>query len=95
MIRDGRHSDLADGGQFGEKHLEDWSRQRLLQHLEQLLGLTANCNGIGQVVHSFLKVTWIQKVAKSLEYRSRNAKVLTETLHEALQCLGMNTSRAH
>ena len=49
---------LADGGQFGEQHLEDWRRQRLLEHLKQLLRLTAHCYRIGQVVHTFLKVTW-------------------------------------
>lgn len=48
---------LADGGQFGEKHLEDRWRQRLLQNLQQLLRLTAHSNGVGQVVHTFLIVS--------------------------------------
>lgn len=48
---------LADGGQFGEQHLEDGRRQSLLQHLEQLLRLTTHCYSIGQVVHSFLIVS--------------------------------------
>lgn len=48
---------LADGGQFGEQHLEDGRRQSLLQHLEQLLRLTTHCYSIGQVVNSFLIVS--------------------------------------
>lgn len=55
--RDEQGSDLADGGQFGEEHLEDGWRQGLLQHLEELLRLTTHRYGIGQVVHSFLIVS--------------------------------------
>lgn len=55
------HPHLADCGQFGEQHLEDWRRQRLLENLEQLLRLTAHCDGIDQVVHTFLKLTWSEK----------------------------------
>lgn len=49
---------LADGGQLGEQHLEHWRRQGLLQDLEQLLGLAAHCDGIGQVIYPLLIVTW-------------------------------------
>jgi len=45
---------LADAGQLGEQHLEDGRRQSLLQHLQQLLRLTAHGDGVGQVVHAFL-----------------------------------------
>lgn len=48
---------LADGGQFGEQHLEDGRRQSLLQHLQQLLRLAAHCDGVGQVVHTLLVVS--------------------------------------
>lgn len=48
---------LADGGQFGEQHLEDRRRQSLLQHLQQLLRLAAHCDGVGQVVHTLLVVS--------------------------------------
>ena len=48
---------LADAGQFGEQHLEDGRRQSLLQHLQQLLRLTTHCDGVGQVVHTFLIVS--------------------------------------
>lgn len=48
---------LADGGQFGEQHLEDGWRQSLLQHLQQLLRLTTHGDGVGQVVHAFLIVS--------------------------------------
>lgn len=48
---------LADGGQFGEQHLEDGRRQGLLQHLQQLLRLAAHCDGVGQVVHTLLVVS--------------------------------------
>lgn len=49
---------LADGGQFGKQHLEDWRRQRLLEYLKELLRLATYCNGIGQVVHTFLEFTY-------------------------------------
>lgn len=49
---------LADGGQFGEKHLEDWWRESLLQHLEKLLGLAAHGDGVGQVLHAVLVVSY-------------------------------------
>lgn len=49
---------LADGGQFGQQHLEDGRRQRLLQHLQQLLRLAAHGDGVGQVVHASLVVSW-------------------------------------
>jgi len=48
---------LADGGQFGEQHLEHRGGQGLLQHLEQLLGLPTHRDGVGQVVHPRLVVT--------------------------------------
>lgn len=48
---------LADGGQFGEQHLEDRWRQGLLQHLQQLLWLTAYGDCVGQVVHAPLIVS--------------------------------------
>lgn len=48
---------LADGGQFGKQHLEDWRWQRLLEYLKELLRLATYCNGIGQVVHTFLEFT--------------------------------------
>lgn len=51
-----RPSHLADGRQFVEQHLEDRRRQRLLQHLQQLLGLTAHRDGVGQVVGTLVKV---------------------------------------
>lgn len=48
---------LTDGGEFGEEHLEDWGRQSLLQYLQKLLWLPTDCNGIGQVVHTFLIIS--------------------------------------
>lgn len=54
---------LADGGQFGQQHLEDGRRQRLLQHLQQLLRLAAHGDGVGQVVHAALVVSWGRKRA--------------------------------
>lgn len=52
---------LADDGQFGEQHLEDWRRERLLKNLEELLRLTTHRDGVGQVIHTFLKFTWLQE----------------------------------
>ena len=52
-----RRDYLTDAGQFGEQHLEDGWRQSLLQHLQQLLRLTAHRDGVGQVVHTFLIVS--------------------------------------
>lgn len=48
---------LADSGEFGEEHLEDWRRKRLLQDLEELLRLTAHGDRVRQMIHTFLVVT--------------------------------------
>lgn len=57
---------LADAGQFGEQHLENWRWQRLLEYLKQLLRLTTYCNRIGQVVYTALELTYFT-VRKGLE----------------------------
>lgn len=51
------YTHLADGGQFGEQHLEDGWWQGLLQHLQQLLRLAAHGDGVGQVIHAPLIVS--------------------------------------
>lgn len=60
---------LTNAGQFGEQHLEDRWRQSLLQHLQQLLWLTTHCNGIGQVVHAFLIVSYTQTQDRKLFFQ--------------------------
>lgn len=57
LMRDTGNPHLANAGQFGEQHLKDWRRQRLLEHLKQLLRLTTYCNGVGQVVDTFFEFT--------------------------------------
>lgn len=56
-----RRSHLADGGQLGEQHLEHWRWERLLKDLEELLRLTTHRDGVGQVIHTFLQLTWARK----------------------------------
>lgn len=59
MGQSGRY--LADARQLGQQHLEDGRRQRLLQHLQELLRLPAHGDGVGQVVHAPLIVSWRRK----------------------------------
>ncbi len=62
---------LADGGQFGEEHLEDWRRKRLLQDLQELLRLTAHSDRIRQMIHAFLVVTWQTQTERRERERER------------------------
>lgn len=56
LVLDQRLAHLADGGQLDEQHLEDGGRQRLLQHLQQLLRLSTHSDGVGQVVYAVLVI---------------------------------------
>lgn len=64
---------LGDGGQFDEQHLEHWRRDGLLKNLEELLRLTTYRDRVGQVIHTVLKFTWLQKQTKKKCYHMRRA----------------------
>ncbi len=68
---------LADGGQFGEEHLEDWRRKRLLQDLQELLRLTAHSDRIRQMIHAFLVVTWQTQTERERERERERGPGLT------------------
>lgn len=52
---------LVHRGQLAQHHLEDWGWQRLLKDLEQLLRLLTHSDRVGQVIHTCLQLTWLQK----------------------------------
>lgn len=49
---------LTNCGKLSQKHLEHRRGERLLQHLQQLLRLSAHGDRIGQVVHALFIFTW-------------------------------------
>merc|ERR1719315_471435 len=58
---------LADTGQFGEQHLEHWRWQGLLKDLEELLGLAAHRDRIGQMIHTLLIVSLSKEFLSQLD----------------------------
>lgn len=70
---------LAPGGQLAQHHLQDGGRQRLLEHLEQLLRLLTHSDGVGQVIHTWLQLTWVQKQVDT--YYLGYTTWITDNLH--------------